>query len=299
MKYFCPIVLKNKRLKTVQLAPGIKLTKMNRRQLESFFGFSQRDFVFKHTLMGFIGFSDFKPVKGTKVRCPYGQLLHVGHFNGSSDILAADYLIEIDIDASPDKAIDQANLAFKLLNLTSTGIYLFFRENETDVSFHYSYMLHGPFDYLHLSQKSIVDLKRVFRLLETKNGDARFELCANLFMRALSGDHLSLDLRFLSLCIVLESLYLPEESGAELNFRLALRVANLLGLHKYGRSKEIFERVKKLYKIRSKIIHTGATDDLKANEFIALASIVQISLRLYLDGSNKFGEDYLTSMNFR
>jgi hypothetical protein len=62
---------------------------------------------------------------------------------------------------------------------------------------------------------------------------------------------------FLLYAIALESLIMERGPSAELNFRLIHRIAHLLGTDFESR-KNIRERTKELYKIRSKIVHTGS-----------------------------------------
>jgi hypothetical protein len=68
--------------------------------------------------------------------------------------------------------------------------------------------------------------------------------------------------RFLLFAIALEAVVLPEIQS-EVQYRLSLRVAGLLGKNR-KQQEELRESVRKLYNIRSKIVHNGAyevTDD--------------------------------------
>jgi hypothetical protein len=62
---------------------------------------------------------------------------------------------------------------------------------------------------------------------------------------------------FLLFAIALEAMILPEGSNQELTYRLSLRVASLLGSGREQRA-EVKESVKRLYKVRSAIVHSGS-----------------------------------------
>lgn len=61
---------------------------------------------------------------------------------------------------------------------------------------------------------------------------------------------------FLLFAIALESIVLPTSDSRELSYRLQIRTAHLLESTVEGRSR-VIEEVKKLYRIRSKIVHNG------------------------------------------
>jgi Apea-like HEPN len=64
---------------------------------------------------------------------------------------------------------------------------------------------------------------------------------------------------FLLHAIALESVILGKQTQSELTFQLSSRVAHLLGSDLNAR-KNIAKTVNDLYSLRSKIVHTGATD---------------------------------------
>jgi hypothetical protein len=64
---------------------------------------------------------------------------------------------------------------------------------------------------------------------------------------------------FLLYCISLEALLLKNEDKGEITFSFALRGAHLL-LKDSGRRKEIFKDLKALYRLRSKVVHSGNTE---------------------------------------
>lgn len=295
MKYFYPIILKNNRLKPFELSNEITIRHITISEREEFFGLKKVGFIFSHKFpLGYIALHNF--YRGKKNgRCPYKSLLQRGHFDGSSDIIASNYVLCIDCDKSPDALIDKINISFILHRPTSTGAYLGFRENETDVHFNYRMPIHGPFDYLYITRNDLRNVKKLFTLIEAKKEDDKFNLCAELYSRALQGGKLDFDLRFILLVTCLESLYLPDIEQ-ELTFRLCLRIAKLLSKYGYGARKEIYKKTKDIYKARSILLHSGKVDKLSKEIFYDSTEIVRKSLILYLKDSSLFSKDGLDNI---
>jgi hypothetical protein len=67
---------------------------------------------------------------------------------------------------------------------------------------------------------------------------------------------------FLLFAIALESAVLGKQNKEELTLQLALRTSHLLSASMKGR-KQTFDRVKRLYRVRSKIVHSGSTNVLR------------------------------------
>lgn len=84
---------------------------------------------------------------------------------------------------------------------------------------------------------------------------------------------------FLLYAIALESLILSDGNQAELTYRLRARVAHLLGDDSISR-RSVFDSVKRLYDIRSKIVHTGryqVTDaDLSLIRNVTKAALIRV-----------------------
>jgi len=110
----------------------------------------------------------------------------------------------------------------------------------------------------------------------------------NLFFEGL---HLPLQHSFLSMCLVLETIFTVEE--AEITYQFATRLANITG-KTFEQRKEIFERARKVYRERSNIVHgrksieTVESNILKDAFFFARQSLQHILLddtlmKLYSD----------------
>jgi hypothetical protein len=295
-KYYYPIVLKNEHLDPFRITPEIELRKITKSEREEFFGLEDIDFTFKAVPgFGYLGFNRFFRSQSKQGRYPYSRLVERGVFDGSNDILASNYVLIIECSGSPNHIIQRLNLSFSLFKPTSTGGYLGFREKEIDVHLHYSMPIHGPFDYLSLTAADLAEIQQIFILIEDKQDNDKFKLLADLYDRALQGGELGLDIRFLLLVISLESLYLPAQ-GQELKFRLSIRAAKLLSKLGYGEAKDIFQKVNKIYNIRSKLVHAGKTKGLTSDIFSELTNIVRLSLVLYIKNPNDFSEDALTTI---
>ncbi|NQY01305.1 MAG: hypothetical protein HRT70_09325 [Flavobacteriaceae bacterium] len=105
---------------------------------------------------------------------------------------------------------------------------------------------------------------------------------------------LSLELRAISLSIVLETLFSPH-SNSEITHQIAFNVANFAGNEKEDK-KELYNRVKKYYSIRSKLVHGEKVKEAELNlikpffEFICeiiLKILIDRNLILTFDDNEK------------
>ena len=100
-------------------------------------------------------------------------------------------------------------------------------------------------------------------------------------------------LAFLSLMISLETLFNP--GGGELKYRISRNTAVILGKNKED-SKLISSEIKKLYDMRSKIVHTGRMNIIKEKELLKLRYYVRESIKeIYKTRKNK--DDLLDMLN--
>lgn len=101
--------------------------------------------------------------------------------------------------------------------------------------------------------------------------------------------------RLLDYMIGLESLYLPD-GNAELTFKLSLRVAFVTRQEMADR-KHMFEFMKKLYDVRSRIAH-GKGFDLTKEDISQIEEVLRQSLKIYLDKPANFSKDALNNIYF-
>ncbi|RPJ74503.1 MAG: hypothetical protein EHM20_10500 [Alphaproteobacteria bacterium] len=100
--------------------------------------------------------------------------------------------------------------------------------------------------------------------------------------------------KLLDYMIGLETLYMPD-GNAELSFRLSVRVAFLLSMLKDR--KETFEFLRKMYTVRSNIVH-GSEYDLKADDVKKLEGLLRESIILWIKNKNSFSASELNKILF-
>lgn len=298
-RYLFPLILKNERLSPFRISSTIEIRRLSKKEKADFFGIKTIDFTFRSTDYGNIRISRIQGFgEKKKGRCPYDQLIGWGIQDGSTDILASNYVVIIDSSLHPDPRIPSLNLTFKLHELTSSSIYIGFSKNKDSFYRDFDTPIHGPFDYSILKKKDYEKFKNLFFLVEKNIADKKFKLISGLYLRALEGGRLTLDLRFLLLVIALEAFYLPEEKD-ELTFKLSVRASKILSKYgKLGKTEDLFESIKKIYGIRSDLVHKGKSNKLDGSVLHCLANYVRISLNLYLENKGLFEEEFLRYVIF-
>ena len=127
---------------------------------------------------------------------------------------------------------------------------------------------------------------------EVFSNRTRIGRALNLFFEGL---HLPLQHSFLSMCLVLETIFTVEET--EITYQFATRLANITG-KTFEQRKDIFERARKVYRERSNIVHgrksikTVEPNILKDAFFFARQSLQHI---LFDDTRMKLYSDPITS----
>ena len=100
--------------------------------------------------------------------------------------------------------------------------------------------------------------------------------------------------KLLDYMIGLETLYMPD-GNAELSFRLSIRVAFLLSLSKDR--KETFDFLRKMYTVRSHIVH-GSEYDLNADDVKKLEELLRESVILWIKNKTSFSANELNKALF-
>jgi hypothetical protein len=136
-----------------------------------------------------------------------------------------------------------------------------------------------------VSTQEAIELRKIFSKIKNEK-DTRFRIASNRLSYGLERQ-LDED-RILDYMIGLESLYLPDENH-ELTFRLSLRVGFITDKKMIDR-KETYKFVKKIYNVRSKIVH-GKENKLTKEDIKKLEEILRKSLKLFLYIPNKFTLD--------
>ncbi len=296
IEYCYPIILKNDNISNpVSLSEYILIRPLTQKEKNEYFGIAKIYFIWGsackiklgHVLIHTIDRAD------NQGRYDYKRIFDVGIYDGTSDILASNYVIVVrSHPAQIDSLVERINLSFKLLRPTSTGGYLGFKNNDTDVHFHHSFPnpIHGPYDYLLLEKNDHIELRELYKALEQKEYDKKLEGALSHFSRALENIPYKadnrIDLRFILLITVLDLLYIPD--GNSTSDKMASRISVLL-----SHLGVTHQRVCSLYKIRNKIIHDGGCPTLSWKDFFDLTEIVRGSLIFYLKDSTVFEKNHL------
>lgn len=298
MKHFCPFILKDSPIDSFDLADNIRIRRIEQSEREEFFGLKEVNFSFSNVkLPGYIGFEKLVSSE-RKGRANYEDIFKRGIFDGSSDILATNYILEMDLKDSPDFLINDVDLAFKIFKPCSTGLCLNFREKETDVSF--SGLSVGPFlPYIGIGdKKDLLKIKYIYQKILENKKDSKFQIISELYRDALSGIPVDLKLRFILLVVLLESLCLSG-SKSESTFKFSLRLSKLLSKYYELEIEKQFKFAEEIYDIRSKIVHSGKNDGLNGDVFLKTIEIVKLLINLYLDDSDIFKKENLKKIALR
>lgn len=220
-----------------------------------------------------------------------------GSFLGgySTDLLASNYLIIFDNESHEDFLA--INVAFKLWTLTSSGISYSIMPDKNSFGFSPPSHFGGIFDYANINLKDLKQVKNIFEKYKKLKDDEHLKLMIENFFYALSGEKkINYKIRFMQLTTILEMLYVPN-GQQELSFRLAIRAAKIIGKNKSYDAIDSFKELKKIYEIRSKIVHQGEykKEDLQ-KYFGILANFVRISLFVYLDNPKVFEDEMLNAI---
>jgi len=294
-KYSYPIIIKNEISCPFFLSGDIQIQKLTKQNKLNFFGINDVDFTWgancriklSHVIINKIQAAE------SKGRRNYKEIMKIGLFDGTNEILASNYVLIVKSHFDElNRLIERINMAFKLLRPTSTGGYLGFVSDDTDVHFHHQYPIpiRGPFDYLKLQDQDLIKIKSIYEQLEKNKSDKKLTGALLHFSRALENisynKNARMDIRFLLLMIVLDLLYIPDgQSSAR---KMASRIFNILNV-----TGITHQEICDLYDIRNDIIHDGRSDRLTDNDFYKITEIVRQSLNFYLINKKIFAKNNL------
>jgi hypothetical protein len=186
----------------------------------------------------------------------------------------------VDFDAAKSLAIKELSLSIDVMNFfsdllpfTKSYIYLpgdserlkltvLSLSNEDKPKFQISWPTIGPQQLFSISRLIENDKKRrlgfckVSKLLRKKRNKLEERLISAITWAGKATVERRKEEAFLLYIISLESLVLAENEKDELGYRLRTRVAHLIGKGKKGRLR-VSDKMKDLYNIRSKIVHSG------------------------------------------
>lgn len=288
MKYYLPIFLQNKNIKVLQINKNIKIRKITQKERVEFFGIKKIKFGFFHNelLVSKIYLSNT-----TKGRHDYREWEMKHIVDQAFDIFASNYVVEVKNDNNIDKIARNLNLSFNISKPTNTRCYLKFEHDVTN-----DMVLPGfekPFTslgYLNLTKRGLKDLPIIYKKIKDLNKKEKLKF--ELFMDGLH-NQVSVELRFLSLVMALENMFLPD-CNTELRLRFSLRIAKIINEKITKKDKKgVFELAVKIYDIRSKIVHNGCSKKLTNAVYAQTVNLVWVSLVEYINYPKKFKEQYL------
>lgn len=150
------------------------------------------------------------------------------------------------------------NFALKLAGNSCSALYIGYGPNGT---FHF---LQPPCYFgqsaLLVSQDEARSLAKLVEKIAQARGDKKLNIMRDIYVNA-SAIALRKESRFLEIAVILEMLLLPS-SSQELSYRFSLRLAKVMEELYGSLPAEVFERGRRIYKTRSRLVHSGKDRDL-------------------------------------
>ncbi|GKS69657.1 hypothetical protein W03_16610 [Nitrosomonas sp. PY1] len=195
---------------------------------------------------------------------------------------------------SESNSAEEFNLALKLLELSSTSLYIGYGD-----PIPCRIIMKNCFYDLNLPALTVAqaEVDKVTKLVAQINANKtrKFNLISEIYINAMS-DKIRSESRFLELSIILEILLLPGVSS-ELSYRFSLRLAKFINKHYSIPTNEVFKEGKKIYAIRSSIVHSG---DNKDKDVVSMTKLlheyVHKLLWKYLEDEDLFSEESLEKL---
>jgi len=308
MKYLFPLIFKNNSISSFQFDDGIKIRKLEKKERQEFFGLEKIEFSFSNIkLPGYIGVAKFTPSKN-KGRANYTDIFKKGLHDGSSDILAANYILEINSESSRENLnsiLKNIDLSFKIFKPCSIGgISLCFQKNES--GFSNFGIFSGPFfAYIDIQKKDLSTIKKTYKKIKNNSRENLLQIILEFYGNAIGGIYkkthgISEDIktRFILLVISLESLCLPN-CREELKFRFSLRIAKILSKYHKFDSEQYFKFAKMIYDIRSEIVHNGKGNTLNSEIFQKTVDITNKLINIYIANETVFNPEDLDKICYK
>jgi hypothetical protein len=217
---------------------------------------------------------------------------------GGPDIDQYDQLYSSNYVASVPSMEDakNLNLTFKLFTRSCTALWIG-TSGDVAKTGHAKHYVSPPCYFgsepLKLDAAGVEDLGALLSACRASGSDKKFSVMADIFLYAMSVAPRD-ESRAIELSIVLEMLLLPKAS-TELSYRFALRLAKLASTQFHESSEEWFEKGQKIYRTRSRLVHSGQDNALKES-----AALIEETARrffaLYARNSKLFEESSLDSL---
>jgi len=197
------------------------------------------------------------------------------------------------LEAKSAKKIEYFQQALILYKDGRTGISFGIHPKSRNLRFFYPVMPCYGKEVYSLKEVDIPKIKELYGYIKNIKNKI-FDLIIEKFLFALSGEGIRNEHRFLELVSILEILYLSGESG-EFTFKISLRTAKVLSKYLSFDSEEVFDKMKKIYKVRCGISHSGYHKDTK--EYLNdLINYTRQSIKLFLQENSLFTKGELDKL---
>ena len=147
--------------------------------------------------------------------------------------------------------------------------------------------------FFHLADSEYEELKNLFMLLNRVKDAGYLAISIRRFNFAYERERL--EDSWIDYFVSLESLYSKASELTEVTHRLATRVALALGTDSLAGKKEIRDKIKKWYRVRSKVIH-GLKVNLSQKQFQELEEILRRSIRWFINQKEYANHDKIIDL---
>lgn len=208
--------------------------------------------------------------------------------NNKIFVMSSQFILE----AKETKCVNWFQQALKLYKSGKTGVLYGVNPKSRSIRFLHPIPYYGKKVY----RLEEGDLPRIKALYETiKNTRSkRYDLIIEKFSFALSGLSIKSHHRFLELATILEMFYVPKGT-TELGFRFSLRACKVLSKHLSMDVEKTYKDMRRIYKIRSGISHSGFHRDT-AKYLDRLIDYTRKSIVLFLKDSSIFEDKKLDEL---
>lgn len=284
-KIYFPILLKSK-FKTTKINKNILIKRIDAKDCQEVLGI--KDVRFEFNTDGMIKKISYStnPRQSFRSYMPYFRdpLINI-------NLSLTNFVLVVNALAEAEKF----QQALKLISPYSySGISIGF--GKTNFMYGVFYIEPTPYygkEIFELGKESKRSLSKIIAKLTDLKSDRKLFMILKKYLYALSSENLPESLRFLELAIILEMLLLPNNDKETLSYKFRLRFAKLF--KKYDPKsdiEELYKDGKRIYDIRSKIVHKGSDD--RAKKFLdELIRYSQSAILAYIEDTSLFTESTL------
>lgn len=284
-KIYFPILLKSK-FKTTKINKNILIKRIDAKDCQEVLGI--KDVRFEFNTDGMIKKISYStnPRQSFRSYMPYFRdpLINI-------NLSLTNFVLVVNALAEAEKF----QQALKLISPYSySGISIGF--GKTNFMYGVFYIEPTPYygkEIFELGKESKRSLSKIIAKLTDLKSDRKLFMILKKYLYALSSENLPESLRFLELAIILEMLLLPNNDKETLSYKFRLRFAKLF--KKYDPKsdiEELYKDGKRIYDIRSKIVHKGSDD--RAKKFLdELIRYSQSAILAYIEDRSLFTESTL------